>query len=152
MDNQTMNKTLLALLLALSDLETPLTKQEQDSFRNIANNLELYPEDWESDIAPSLLELIQNNPNLNQRYQTAKSKLDQVGDTIPSDLIPTLAELEQDVPTTNQPKERGFLPVDDYDDISSGIINATMKVVQSDNYVETVKELSFIEKIKQSLM
>lgn len=152
MNNPTTNTTLLALLLALQDLDIPLTEPEQAAFTNIACQLQLEPDAWESEIVPDLLALIQTNPNLNQRYQTAKSKLDSIGDTIPADLLPTSAELEQVIPTATQPTGRGFFPVtDDDDDDGLEINNVAIDILSAPNPTETAKKLSHLEKLKQFL-
>ncbi|MEQ8466957.1 hypothetical protein [Coleofasciculus sp. E1-EBD-02] len=151
MDNLTANKTLLALLLALQDLDTSLTEQEKADFTDISHRLYLEPEAWESDIAPSLLSIIQVNPNLNQRYQTVKSQLDQVGDTLPADLLPTSAELEH-VASATAPKIRGFAPVaDESESESLEINNIAIDILSQPNPSATAKKLSSLERLKQFL-
>jgi len=151
MDNLTTNNTLLALLLALQDLDISLTEQEKAALADISYRLHLDSNTWESDIAPSLLSIIQVNPNLNQRYQTVKSKLDQVGDTLPPDLLPTLAELEQVKPET-EPKSRGFPPVaDESESDSREINNIAIDILSQPNPSATAKKLSSLDKLKQFL-
>ncbi len=151
MDNLTTNNTLLALLLALRDLDTSLTEQEKADLTDISHRLYLEPEAWESDIAPSLLSIIQVNPNLNQRYQTIKSQLDQVGDTLPPDLLPTSAELEH-VASATAPKERGFAPVaDESESENLEINNIAIDILSQPNPSATAKKLSSLERLKQFL-
>ncbi|MEQ8385628.1 MAG: hypothetical protein RH949_25025 [Coleofasciculus sp. A1-SPW-01] len=151
MDNLTTNNILLALLLALRDLDTSLTEQETADLTDISHRLYLEPAAWESDIAPSLLSIIQVNPNLNQRYQTAKSQLDQVGDTLPPDLLPTSAELEH-VASATAPKERGFPPVaDESESDSLEINNIAIDILSQPNPSATAKKLSSLDKLKQFL-
>ncbi|MFP4103413.1 hypothetical protein [Coleofasciculus sp.] len=151
MDNLTANNTLLALLLALQDLEASLTEQEQAAFTDIAYQLQLEPDAWESDIAPSLVSIIQVNPNLNQRYQTAKSQLDTVSDTLPPDVLPTSAELEY-VASTTAPKTRGFPPVaDEFESDSLEINNIAIDILSQPNPSATAKKLSSLERLKQFL-
>jgi hypothetical protein len=92
------NKTLLAVLLALKDLETPLSKEEQEAFRNTAEQLQMDSQSWE-DYKLDFLTVIEANPTLNQLYQTALSQLNALSSNIPSDLLPTQAELEAVIPT-----------------------------------------------------
>ncbi|MEQ9552313.1 MAG: hypothetical protein RIM23_22210 [Coleofasciculus sp. G3-WIS-01] len=151
MDNLTANNTLLALLLALRDLDTSLTEQETAELTDISHRLYLEPETWESDIAPSLLSIIQVNPNLNQLYQTAKSQLDSVGDCLPPDLLPTLAELEYVTPET-EPRTRGFAPVTDESESDSlEINNIAIDILSQPDPSTTAKKLSSLERLKQFL-
>lgn len=151
MDNRTANTTLLALLLTLRDLDTSLTEKETAELTDISHRLYLEPEAWESDISPSLLSIIQENPSLNQLYQTAKSKLDAVGNTLPADLLPTSAELEQAVSTT-APITRGFAPVaDDFESDSLEINNIAIDILSQPNPSATAKKLSSLERLKQFL-
>lgn len=108
------NKTLLALVLALKDVED-VSEDEQDAFRDAADQLQLDPDSWE-DYEADLLRVIQANPKLNQLYQTAKSQLDALSSEISSTLLPTQAELEQVIPINQTPATRGFAPVIDDDD------------------------------------
>lgn len=151
MDNLTANTTLLALLLALQDFETSLTEQEQAAFTDIAYQLQLEPDAWESEIVPSLVSIIQVNPNLNQLYQTAKSQLDTIGDTLPDDLLPTSAELEH-VASATAPRTRGFAPVaDESESESLEINNIAIDILSQPNPSATAKKLSSLERLKQFL-
>ena len=135
------NKTLLALSLALKDLEPPLSENEQEAFRGTAER-----EDYEQE----LLTVIQANSTLNQLYQTARSQLDVVSDKIPSNLLPTQAELEKAIPTVQAPETRGFAPVtDDYE--SSEINNMVINILATSNPPETAKKLTRLEQLQQFL-
>jgi hypothetical protein len=151
MNNLTANTTLLALLLALQDFETSLTEQEQAAFTDIAYQLQLEPDAWESEIVPSLVSIIQVNPNLNQLYQTAKYQLDTIGNTLPDDLLPTSAELEH-VASATAPRPRGFAPVaDESESESLEINNIAIDILSQPNPSATAKKLSSLEKLKQFL-
>lgn len=165
------NKTLLAVLLALKDLETPLSEEEQKAFRDVAEQLQMELENskkeqeasrntvdqlqmdsqsWE-DCKLDLLTVIEANPSLNQLYQTAKSQLDALnGEEIPSNLLPTPAELDAAIPTNQTPGERGNRPVNDgYK--SHEITNMVINVISTANPPETAKKLSRIEQLQQFL-
>jgi hypothetical protein len=143
------NKTLLALSLALKDLEATLSENEQEAFRNTAERLAIDPDNWE-DYEPDLLAVIQANPSLNQLYQTARSQLDVLSDKIPSNLLPTQAELEKAIPTVQTPETRGFAPLsDDYE--SSEINNMVINILATSNPPETAKKLTRLEQLKQFL-
>ncbi|MFB2979854.1 hypothetical protein [Microseira sp. BLCC-F43] len=142
------NKTLLALVLALKDLED-LSEDEKDAFRDAAEQLQLDPDNWQ-DYEDYLLTVIKANPLLNKLHQTAKSQLDALNGEIPSNLLPTPAELAAAIPTNQIPVTRGKLPVNDgYK--SNEINNVAINVFSTANPIETAKKLSIIEKIQTFL-
>lgn len=148
--NVPINKTLLALSLALKDLEAPLSENEQQTFRDAANQLQLDSDHWE-DYEPDLLQVIAANPNLNQLYQTAKSQLDALSSEIPSNLLPTQAEIEQVAPIPNtRPQVRAPLQVSPSDLKSNEITNMAIRVLATPNPVKTTKELSRLNRLKFS--
>lgn len=141
-------KTLLALFLALKDLDT-LSEDEQKSLRDIADRLYLEPNNWQ-ERESELLTTIQANSRFNLLYQTYKSQLDAVQEEIPSHLLPTQAEVEAVITTNQSPVTRGKLPVNDgYK--SNEINNVTINVLSTANPVETAKKLRSIEKLQQFL-
>jgi hypothetical protein len=143
---------LLALLLALRELETPLTTDEQSALTEVAEQLSLNPNAWELFIEPNLLTVIQANPALNQRYQTTLSQLDALEGNIPNDLLPTDAELRQVAPAASQVTTRGFAPVRDDSEFDSNEINnmvMAINILATPNPAETTKKLSRFEKLKQ---
>jgi hypothetical protein len=143
------NKTLLALLLALKNLEIPLSNEEQAAFQDAAYQLQLDSQDWE-DYKLDLLAVIQANPTLNQLYQNALSQLDAFSGNIPGDLLPTQAELKQVIPTAQAPATRGFAPISDDLD-SNEINNMVINILASPNPSETTKKLSRFEQLQQFL-
>jgi hypothetical protein len=153
-DDVAVNKTLLAMLLALGDLKGPLTEQEQATFNDVAYKLHLNPNAWESDIVPNLLSVLQTNSELNQLYLISKSQLDAVGNNLPHDLLPTSEDIEKAnaVPTNPLMITRGFLPVTEEPEIdSSEINNLAINIFSSPKPQETVKQLSRFEQLKQFL-
>lgn len=142
------NKTLLALVLALKDVEN-VSEDEQNAFRDAADQLQLDPDNWE-DYEPDLLKVIQANPNLNQLYQITKSQLDALSSEIPSNLLPTQAELEQAIPTVQTPATRGFAPVKDCEK-NHEIHNMAINILSTANPPETAKKLSRLEQLQQFL-
>lgn len=139
-------KTLLALFLALKELDT-LTEDEQTSLRNTADKLYLKPDNWQ-DHESDLLTIIQANSQFNLLYQTYKSQLDAVQGEIPSHLLPTQAEVEAVILTNQSHVTRGKIPVNDgYK--SNEINNVAINVLSTANPVETAKKLSSIEQLQQ---
>jgi cell division protein ZapA (FtsZ GTPase activity inhibitor) len=92
--NSQINTTALAFLLALQELDTPLSEEQKKTLAEIADQLDVQPKAWESYTQPLLLEMIAKNESLNQCYQAYKSKLDSL-ENIPTELLPTATEIEQ---------------------------------------------------------
>ncbi|MGB7444531.1 MAG: hypothetical protein WA919_25985 [Coleofasciculaceae cyanobacterium] len=144
----TVNKTLLALVLAIKDLEN-LSENEQNAFRDAAARQYFDSANW-SKYEADLLRVIEANPHLNQQYQTTKSQLDALNSKIPSTLLPTQAQLQQAIPSLQTPETRGFAPVME-DDESQEINNMVINVLTTPNPPETAQKLSSLEKLKQFL-
>ncbi|MEH1951909.1 MAG: hypothetical protein V7K77_33900 [Nostoc sp.] len=155
METTNLNNTLLALLLALKDSETPLSDTEQSDLSHAAEQLSANPNNpkaWEILIEPRLLVMIQANEPLNQRFQAAKSQLDNLGDTIPLNLLPSEAELEQALPKQKpQPITRAIPQVSSSDLRSNEITNMAIRVMATPNPSETAKKLSSFEQFQQFL-
>lgn len=146
------NNTLLALMLALNELETPLSSDEESGLSDIAAQLSLDPDAWESDIEPNLLGIIEANPNLHQLYQAAKSQLDGVNGDIPKDMLPTQSELEKVVPAIADVTTRGFDPdAGESDFHSNEINNMVIGILATPKPTETTKKITRFDKLKQFL-
>lgn len=89
--------TLLALLLALRELETPLSDAEKAKLNTTRQQLQLAPGKW-ARIEVQLLATIAANAELNQKFQSYKDRLTAGEFEIQPEFIPTLAELEQEIP------------------------------------------------------
>ncbi|MEJ1930267.1 hypothetical protein WDZ92_08270 [Nostoc sp. NIES-2111] len=152
METSNLNNTLLALLLALKDSETPLSDTEQSDLSQAAEQLSANPKAWEVLIEPRLLVMIEANEPLNQRFQAAKSQLDNLGDKIPLNLLPSEAEVEQATPKQKpQPTTRAIPQVSASDLRSNEITNMAIKVMATPNPAETAKKLSRFEQLQQFL-
>ena len=146
------NNSLLALLLALTDLQTPLRENEKSVLAEVSEQLSADLDAWKPLIEPSLLSMIQANATLNQLYQTAVSQLEAVDGNIPHNLLPNESELEQALPTSHQIVTRGFAPVSDAEDFESNeITNIAISILATNNPTESVRKLSRFEQIKQFL-
>lgn len=142
--------TTLAFLLALEELDTPLSQEEKQDLAEIADQLDVQPKAWESHTKPLLLKTIASNASLNQRYQTYKSKLDSL-ETIPSEFLPTVTEVEQLKSGGTLAKTKGFKPQSEATGYNQQINNAVIAISRSEQPEATVKKLSFTEKLKQFL-
>ena len=144
--------TLLALLLALKNLDKPLSENERQALAEIGQDLESNSNDW-SFIEDNLMTIIQANDTLNQLYQEAKSKLDTLNSPIPPNLLPTDAELENAPSPESKGGTRAHPPYgeDQPDEQSNEILNLVTNVVSTEKPEETAKKLSFLERISQFL-
>ncbi|MFW9259082.1 CHAT domain-containing protein [Nostoc sp. CALU 546] len=147
--NSSVTKTLLALLLALKELEIPLSKDEQGLLQNVGQQLALASDDWEFiEIEAELTAIIQANLALNHIYQSNKVKLDALDGRIPRELLPSLAYLEKEL--FGETKE-----IITFDGQTKGepnnqpnlVISLTSSILRLSNQDHTVKQLPFIQEI-----
>ena len=136
-----MHNTLLALLLALKNLESPLSEDEGKALAEVGQQLKSDPDDWDF-IEDNLMDIIQANDALKQLYQQTKAKLDALDRPIPSNLLPTDAELEKDPRARFEGKP---------DKQSNEISHQTVKVLKTEKPEETAKKLPFLERLSQFL-
>jgi hypothetical protein len=143
--------TLLALLLALKQLETPLSADEQAVLENVGKQLELDPDDWEY-IKEGLVAIIEKNPSLDQLYQTAKAELEAIDGNIPPELLPTEQEQEAELlaDENREPVTFGYFEGEP-DRQSDEILNVSIKVLTKKDSAKTAKKLSFLKRLQTSL-
>ena len=141
--------TLLALLVALDKAELNLNSEEREALRNTAQQLLLDPDDWDF-IKEGLVGTIEANSLLNSEYNDILSKLQTVGN-IPSQTMPTQKELEAELPSEDEePESRGYFE-GEADKDSDEILNVTINVLNRKEPEKTVKNLSFIKRLKDFL-
>ncbi|NEO99681.1 MAG: hypothetical protein F6K58_13580 [Symploca sp. SIO2E9] len=142
--------TLLTLLLALKQLETPLTADEQARLKTVGEQLELDPDDWDY-IKEGLMAVIENNPSLNQFYQTAKAQLDAIDGKIPPELLPTEQELEAQLPADEKQRlvKRGYFE-GEAERESNEIQNVSTNVLKKDSD-KTAKKLPSLDRVQVSI-
>ncbi len=148
--NTKFNTTGLAFLLALQELDSPLSEAEKRNLADIGDQLDVQPKAWKSVTEPLLLKIIEANSQLNQRYQFYQSQLDAAGE-ISRDLLPTEAEIRQLFPVNSPFAIRGFEPDSEPTGYESQISNIVIAVSRSENPEKEVKKLTFLDKVKQSL-
>ncbi|NET42727.1 hypothetical protein [Okeania sp. SIO2B3] len=146
------DNTLLAFLLALKNLENPLSENEREALAKISQKLKKNPNDWNF-TEKKLMAIIKANQALNQLYQQAKTKLDALDRPIPFDLMPTEAELEKVLPPESKGGTRAHLPYGEGEPNkqSNEIFNLSVKVLPTEKPEETAKKLSFLERLSQFL-
>ncbi len=145
--NNSANKFLLSMLLAIKELDTPLNSEEKENLYIAGQQLSLDPTAWEEDIKPSLMEIINNNPSLNTVFQNINSKLEEM-DQMPQDLILNTEDVKTVIATEeNQPLERPIPDIDMSDLESNEITNAAIQIISSPEPSETVKKISKFDKL-----
>jgi hypothetical protein len=148
--NSENHNTILAFLLALSDLETPLNDSEKQTLANIATELDLQPLTWTDYIEPILLNMIEFNPQLNQQYIQYKSQLNQFPEN-----SQILSEIEQELKSltfrNTTVTVKGFKPTGNATGYESQINNIVVLISRSEDPETVVKQLSPLDKLKQIL-
>lgn len=143
-------KTLLAALLALSDLETPLSEDEKSDFRGIAEQLFVEPDNWEL-VEPALLKLINKTSQLLQLFQNYKSRLDRLEGDIPQPTEADLKSFSSQDQSNSEIRLRGAPPRQNGDETKNcELVNIAIRVMES-NPVETAKNTTYLKERKQSL-
>ncbi|AFY82167.1 hypothetical protein [Oscillatoria acuminata] len=144
------DKTLLAFLLALYRLDTPLTGREVlDLQNNVGTLLELRP-DQEAAIQSEIQARLDKNPELNQIYQEALTKL------APLDLeqlyhrLPPKNLLEQQLGITQQ-TSKGYVPKRRQNQQTSEVVNLSRMVMTSDRPDKSVKKLDCLAEYWDSM-
>jgi hypothetical protein len=142
--------TLLALLIALEQLQTSLTPHEKEALETTASQLYLDPNDWDF-IKEGLIATIQANPTLYQNYQTALTQLQSASANIPSEQMPTQKELETELTSDNkEPTTFGYFEGEP-DLESNEILNVTINVLTRKDPEQAAKKLSFIKRLQNWL-
>jgi hypothetical protein len=140
--------TLLALLLALKQLETPLTADERAKLKTKGQQLALDPDDWDY-IQEGLMAVIQQNPSLDRLFQTAKVQLEAIDGNIPIELFPTEQEKEAEL-LANQKRELvtfGYREGEP-DKTSDEIRDIVIDVLTQAEPTTKAKNLNFIQRIQ----
>ena len=142
--------TLLALLIALEQLPTPLASDEKEALETTASQLYLDPDDWDF-IKEGLIASIESNPALYQNYQTALTQLQSVSGNIPSEQMPTQKELETElISDNNQPTTFGYFE-GEADRESDEILNVTINVLTRKDPDKAAKKLTFLKRLQNWL-
>jgi len=142
--------TLLALLIALEQLQTPLAPDEKEALETTASQLYLDPDDWDF-IKEGLMATIEASPTLYQHYQTALAQLQEVNGNIPSEQMPIQKELETELACENrEPTTFGYFEGEP-DRESDEILNVTIDVLSRKDPDKAAKKLSFLKRLQNWL-
>ncbi len=140
--------TLLALLLALSNLDEPLSETEQAALNKVGKQLDAN-QAWDT-IEKGLMKVVVANDSLHQQYQAAIALLEAVDGKIPSGLLPTKAELEQLLTVRNKLEKRPYEPKPVKESQSKEILNMGIEVLKTPNPPKTSEKLP-LDKLKDFL-
>jgi hypothetical protein len=142
--------TLLALLVALEQLPSPLASDEKEALETTASQLYLDPDDWDF-IKEGLIATIEANHTLYQNYQTALVQLQSIEGNIPSEQMPTQEELETELVSENkEPITFGYFEGEP-DRESDEILNVTINVLTRKEPDKAAKKLSFLKRLQNWL-
>jgi hypothetical protein len=144
------HNTIIAFLLAFQDLNTSLSTQEKQNFKEVAKQLDTQPKAWETHIKKRLLEIISANPELNQAYQFYQAQLQNI-EEIPDNLLPTESEIENLTSPEKAVVTRGFKPKSEAAGYETQLNNVVVIIGNSEQPEETVKKSTSLEKLKQFL-
>ncbi|WP_310426945.1 hypothetical protein [Chamaesiphon sp. VAR_48_metabat_135_sub] len=142
----TISNTILAYLLALQDFSDSLSDVDKEGLKQVANQLKTQPKAWSSHIEPDLIQTIQGNSQLDKSYRSYKEKLDRLGE-IPLDLLPKPGE----VLATNSSGliMKGISPDSEASGYEQQLNNVVIVINQSERPEEVVKQLDFLDRVKQ---
>lgn len=143
--------TLLALLLALKQLETPLTADERAKLKTKGQQLAIDPEDWDY-IQEGLMAIVEQNPSLDRLFQTAKMQLEAIDGNIPIELLPTRQEKEAELflDDKREPVSFGYFEGEP-DRESDEILTTAINVLTKEDSAKTAKKLSFLQRMQNYL-
>jgi len=137
-------RTLLTLLLALRNLEDPLSESKQAQLYEVGEQLELDPDDWEF-IEEGLLAVVSATTLLDKQFQTAKAQLDSV-------------DIQKLLPTDNDIVEVNSVTViekrgsnDNRVENIPPILEITSKFLKDDNLAVIVKKSKWLDRVANNL-
>lgn len=148
--NIKVDNTMMAFLLAFQDLKTSLNELEKQQLKEVAKQLNTQPKAWENYTKSLLLEIITTNPSLNRLYQDYKTRLENV-EEIPQDLLPTEAETNKLI-VRDSVMTKGYKPKSEASGYENQLNNVVIVVGSSEIPEETVKKVTFLEKVKEFLL
>lgn len=133
------DKTLLAFLLALYRLEGELTMVEvADLQENVGRLLELRP-DKEKAIIEEINTILEKNPGLNQLYQEAMTKVASLEGEQLYQWLPQKNLLQQQLGITEI--DRGYTPQGKPNQRTSEVVNLSRMVMTRDRPDKSVKQI-----------
>lgn len=145
MDTPSVDTTLIALLLALRNLEEPLSPIEQKRLFEVGEQLQTDPTRWQ-DTQQDLMATISANPSLKELYLIFLEILSTKYNSLER-FFPTKAELVKEVPQGIYIEVRGHFGGEP-EIKSNEILNVTVVVLKTEDSVTMTTKLSFLERIQ----
>lgn len=139
------NETLLAILLALENLETPLSPDEQAVLKKTSQRLTLHPHKWES-ATQKLLEAFQAHASFQTHYKSALLQLEAFQGNIPPELLPTEEELTQALPPDGKVVKRAYFEGKP-DLVSNEVLNLVTNVLNTPDPEMTNSKLNLGQRL-----
>ncbi|MFW6296601.1 MAG: hypothetical protein ACOC04_05360 [Halothece sp.] len=150
----TSDPTLLALMLALRNLDSPLDEATQDQLYEVGEQLELDPDDWEF-IKEGLLSIVAENAELYDKFQRFLTQLESLDEQELAQLLPSDSELGEAIANNQIVEKRGYLPDVEPQFESSEILNKSrvvaIKTLKDDKPDEKSNRLSWLERVQTIL-
>ena len=141
------NLKLLAVLLALEHLDSPLNPSEQAALKKTGQRLSMHPKKWESTVE-KLLEAFEANVPFKQYYQIVTTQLAELNDEISPEFLPTEEELKQILPPSQEVVKRAWF--EGKPDVQSQeILNLTVNILTTQDPVNNTKKLNSLKKLWQ---
>lgn len=147
--NSSVTTTLLALLLALRELQVALSEDEQAILQDIGQQLDIDPDYWDF-IKDEIMTLVAANPALNKLFTVKIAKLEALDAKIPREFLPNLIELKKELFSDSKEiitfdGQSAGEPEDKY----KQVINITSNILLTENQDQTAKQLVFLEQISE---
>ena len=132
-------QALQALLLSLQTLNA-INSDKKKRLKNIAIRLAT-GQNWETEIQPNILEIINDNHQFKQSFIEAKNQLAQMSEAEISDLFPTVDELKQVFPSKSILQPKIPKPNDPVDRDGDPLYNMVIEVFAAEEPEKKASEL-----------
>lgn len=152
MDISNREQSLVALLLALSDVSDAIATETTTTLTTVAEQLAANPAAWDAYIAPNLESAIAQNSDLKAHFLKYQSELAQLPQNEIVEFLPKAAELEAVMPSPTAFVERGFAPgMADAPTASEEINNIAVRVLTSPEPVANTQKLGALAQLKAKI-
>ncbi len=147
MANLDINRTLSIVLPTLREFNATLPPERLESLRNIGNMLEMAPEDWEEEIEPALMTIIENDEELKRIYQANYFKLNLIESTFGKESVEQILPTWQDIEKLNLEENKPItFGIDENNSVP--IIVAASQIFKSDNPKQLITNSNIDEKFE----
>ncbi|MEB3825981.1 hypothetical protein [Phormidium sp. CCY1219] len=141
MMNSNLDKTLLALLLALHHLDADLAADDMEALEELGELLEDDPE--AESVSEEVEAICAANPALEQLYREALTKLAPLDEEKLASGLPPTTELEKQLEITE--RDRGYVPKGTANRKSRELVNISREIMKRDRPDRSAKKLEFLQ-------